>query len=127
MDPQALGAAAHARRIELQMLQCDVVARSGLSLSTVSAIERGLADNLRPKSLAALDRALQWEEGTAAFHYSGMTTVREAIRKLGGKPPRGSTYRDLLLALAQMTDEDIDMIVSAVRNRQNPDEGRHSA
>lgn len=125
MNPQALGHAVRARRAELHLLQSDLATRSGLSLSTISAIERGLADNLRPSSLTMLDRALMWEEGTAAYFYSGMTTVRETIKSLGGKAPKPSVYRELLLALAQLTDEDIEAIVDEVRRREQP--GRHSA
>lgn len=124
VDPEGLGRAVRARRTDLHLLQGDLVQRSGLSLSTISGIERGLATSLRANSLLALDRALDWPEGTAAMHYSGLTTVRHAIRELGGSPPRGSKYRELLIALAQMTDEDIELIVATINERGH---SRHTA
>lgn len=128
VDPLALGRAVRARRLELDLGQADVVQRSGLSLSTISAIERGLAHKLRPTSLIALDKALEWSDGTAALLYSGLGSVREAIRDLGGKPPTGSRYRELLLALAKMSDEDIERIVVESKLRDDPYEHhQHSA
>ena len=118
-DAEALGRAVHERRNELSMTQGDVAQRSGLSVSSISGIERGAHQNIRVTSLVALDRALRWEEGTAALHYSGLVSVRQAVRSFGHSPvPKGSEYVELLKALARLTDGDIDEICTIILTRQ---------
>lgn len=52
------------RRMELDLTQIHVAQRGGLSLDRVSAIERGEARNLRPRTIKALEAGLDWENGS---------------------------------------------------------------
>ena len=58
-----LAAAVKEARKNLCLQQSDLAERSGLSQATISAIERGDANNLRPSTISALEKALGWENG----------------------------------------------------------------
>lgn len=53
------------RRSELGLSQAALARRGALSLATLGAIERGKARTFTAPTLAALDRALDWEVGHA--------------------------------------------------------------
>jgi transcriptional regulator with XRE-family HTH domain len=74
-----IGQALEARRTELGWTQRDLSHQSGVSLTTISAIERGARDNFQTVTLNALDRALGWPHGTL-----------EAIQRGEQPPERGS-------------------------------------
>jgi transcriptional regulator with XRE-family HTH domain len=66
-----LAGAIRARRTELGMSQNEVVIRAAqagrkLSTQTVTSIERGQRDRLRPQTAEALETALQWPAGYVA-------------------------------------------------------------
>jgi transcriptional regulator with XRE-family HTH domain len=70
--PDELGSAVRRRRAELGVSQQDVRHSSGLSVTTISKIERGESDaGVQPATLRRLDAALSWPPGTASSYLSG--------------------------------------------------------
>ena len=70
--PDVLARAVLARRNELGLSQQDVREASGLSVTTISKIERGYTDvGVQPATLRRLDAALQWQAGTAESWLEG--------------------------------------------------------
>lgn len=79
-----LGEAAANRRIDLDRTQMEIAQAGGLSLDRVSTIERGEARNLRPKTIRALERGLDWREGSVrAVLAGGEPTPREQRVPIG--------------------------------------------
>jgi transcriptional regulator with XRE-family HTH domain len=71
-DPRALAVAVRQRRAELAISQEHVRATSGLSVTTISKIERGDPDlNVQKATLRRLDLALQWPVGSAESWLEG--------------------------------------------------------
>jgi hypothetical protein len=97
------------RRVDLDRTQMEVAHLGGLSLDRVSAIERGEARNLRPKTIRALERGLDWEAGSVRAILAGgepipVATVRDAEAP-EFRPEPGLTDRELDL-LAERIRED---------------------
>jgi transcriptional regulator with XRE-family HTH domain len=57
---EELSQAVRDRRIELALSQRELSATSGVSLTTISAIERGTRPRFGTSTLRSLDRALKW-------------------------------------------------------------------
>jgi transcriptional regulator with XRE-family HTH domain len=64
MSWEVLGDAVRHRRKELGLTQADVTARGGPSVETVRAIENNRAGRLGRQSRRALERAIEWDEGS---------------------------------------------------------------
>ena len=64
MSWEQLGDAVRHRRKELGLTQADVTARGGPSVETVRAVENKRAGRMGPLSRRALERAIEWEEGS---------------------------------------------------------------
>jgi transcriptional regulator with XRE-family HTH domain len=64
MSWEQLGDAVRHRRKELGLTQADVTARGGPSVETVRAVENNRAGRMGPLSRRALERAIEWQEGS---------------------------------------------------------------
>lgn len=74
--PEELARAVRQRRAELRLSQREVRESSGLSVTTISKIERGERDLVVQRAtLRRLDLALQWPVGTAESWYDGRAGV----------------------------------------------------
>jgi len=72
VDPRALAVAVRQRRAALDISQEDVRSRSGLSVTTISKIERGDPElTVQKATLRRLDLALEWRVGTAESWLAG--------------------------------------------------------
>lgn len=65
-DRQRLAEAVRGRRLALGLRQTDLAERGGPSTETLRLIENARQDGYGPRTLARLDRSLNWPPGTAA-------------------------------------------------------------
>lgn len=91
-----LATAVRRRRDRLGITQEEVGARGGPSTATLRGIESGTGESFRPKTLYALDAALEWERGTSIALVEGevppeyflsfdeyvQTTIKDVRRKV---------------------------------------------
>jgi len=86
ITPQArvrLDAAMDARRVHLDLRWKDVADRARLSMEAVNAIRTGRTRSIRPRTAAAIERALQWQPGSIAAVTGGGEPVPVAGRDAG--------------------------------------------
>ncbi|MBN9754477.1 XRE family transcriptional regulator [Pseudonocardia sp. Ae707_Ps2] len=75
MDWQAVASAMNTRMAELDVTQVDLSRRSGVSVSTLRALQSGQSRRRSPRTLSAVSEALGWPSGH-------LTAVAE------GRPPQ---------------------------------------
>ncbi|GAB4663649.1 MULTISPECIES: helix-turn-helix domain-containing protein [Mycobacterium avium complex (MAC)] len=79
------------RRKQLKLTQTDVAERGGLSVMTVRNLENNRAGRLTRRLRRALERALEWPEGTVdAVVEFGRAPVAVAVNDAGSTTPTGS-------------------------------------
>ncbi|MFE3452449.1 helix-turn-helix domain-containing protein [Nonomuraea sp. NPDC059194] len=61
---QRLGTAIRQRRTDLDLGQAEVAQRAGISISTLSALERAKQDDYEDRTLARVEDALGWARGS---------------------------------------------------------------
>lgn len=88
MSWELLGDEVRLRRKQLKLTQTDVAERGGLSVMTVRKLENNRAGRLTPRLRRALERALEWPDGTVdAVVDAGQAPMPIAIN--GTVPPPG--------------------------------------
>lgn len=109
-DWQRLAAMAARRRAQLDLTQIEVAQRGPLSLDRVQAIEGAKRSNYRLGTLLALERALEWKQGSVdAILAGGEPTL----------PRRGSTGRgDDELLDADADDDGLQDLVNRARRER---------
>lgn len=71
MSASELAAQMKERRKTMGMFKAEAARRSGVARGTWHAIEDGTRPQVSPRTLLAIDRALQWPDGTARTFYEG--------------------------------------------------------
>lgn len=117
--PEALGRAVRQRRAELRMSQADVRAESGLSVTTISKIERGAHDlSVQRATMRRLDLAMQWPVGTAEAWYYGRGGVVDT--PAGEAPDMVRWVEDLAPLVAEQLRRDRRLPAIAVDGLPEP-------
>lgn len=78
------------RRKQLRLTQPDVAERGGLSVATVRAVETNRAGRLTRRTRRALERALQWQDGSIDAVVEGDPPRVENRAGTGSAPPAAS-------------------------------------
>lgn len=63
-NPAQLGDLMDTRRVELDLTWQVVADRAGLSRTTLNDIRKGKIENTQPRTIRAIERALQWDGGS---------------------------------------------------------------
>ena len=100
-DWQRLARMAALRRAELDLTQIEVAQRGSLSIDRVQAIEGAKRDRYRLGTLAALERALKWENGSVAAILAGGDPETLAERWTEAEQARRPQTPDERLAAAR--------------------------
>lgn len=103
-----LAAAVKEARKNLCLQQNDLAKRSGLSQATISAIERGDANNLRSSTISALEKALGWEDGFVE-NLGNSCGDRESLSGVKEIPLPKELISSLIIAIA-LTYKDVKNI-----------------
>lgn len=100
MSAQDLANAVRERRAQLRLAQADLAARGGPGEITVGKIERGEGiSQLRWKTLAALERALEWPDGLVDRILDGAAS-EEDLRAQVAAPSQPAVLSDDTLRVA---------------------------
>lgn len=114
-DWQRLASAIVARRAELGMTQVGVATAGGISLDRIQALEGAKRTSYRKNTLAALERALQWEPGSVQAVLAGGDPL-----PLSGVQAKMALTRDLVLqALNQLPTSDLrELVATSLRDHE---------
>jgi transcriptional regulator with XRE-family HTH domain len=114
MSTRDLSVALEARRIEKGWTQRDLSISSGVSLATISAIERSSRDRFQTTTLQSLDRALGWPLGTAQALQADTDLPDSAVPVV--QVVSDHTVRTLLDVVTTLSDDAVrQLIVTAQR------------
>lgn len=110
MNIDDLASAIEARRTELGWTQRDLSQRSGVSLTTISAIERRTRDQFQTTTLTSLDRALGWPLGHSGAMLRGDEPASELI--ITSRTPNSATLQALYGVAATLDDADLRYLIA---------------
>jgi transcriptional regulator with XRE-family HTH domain len=108
MSIEHLGAAIEQRRDALGWTQRDLSDASGVSLTTISAIERGAREHFQSTTLTALDRALGWPTGQSLAILRDDSTAPTVAASHG---PARHLVDALLNVVEHLSDEQAQRLV----------------
>lgn len=112
MNIDDLAGAIEARRDELGWTQRDLSEQSGVSLTTISAIERRARDGFQTTTLNALDRALGWTIGTSHALLRG----DEIPSPSADRPNTSTALQALYSIIDRLNDDQIRVLLAKAQS-----------